>query len=82
MTDYLSNINDVPICTNYNDIIKCKLSKIVYPTGILIKAAVFKDENIKQKAIEEAIPEFLRFNIVEADIRNVVQNQGLNGLDF
>lgn len=72
MTDYLSNINDVPICTNYNDIRKCKLSKIVYPTGILMKAAVFKDENIKQKAIEEAIPEFLRFNIVEADIRNVV----------
>lgn len=72
MTDYLSNINDVLICTSYNDIRKCKLSKIVYPTGILIKAAVFKDENIKQKAIEEAIPEFLRFNIVEADIRNVV----------
>ena len=72
MADYLSNINDVPICTNYNDIRKCKLSEIAYPTGILIKAAVSNDENIKQKAIEEAIPEFLRFNIVEADIRNVV----------
>ena len=72
MTDYLSNINDVPICTNYNDIRKCKLSKIVYPTGILIRAAVSNDESVKQRALKEAIPEFLRFNIVEADIRNVV----------
>lgn len=71
MTDYLSNINDVPICTNYNDIRKCKLSKIVYPTGILILAAVSKDESVKQRALKEAIPEFLRFNIVETDIRNV-----------
>lgn len=72
MTDYLSNINDVPICTNYNDIRKCKLSKIVYPTGILIRAAVSNDESVKQRPLKEAIPEFLRFNIVEADIRNVV----------
>ena len=72
MTDYLSNINNVPICTNYNDIRKCKLNKIVYPTGILILAAVTNDDDVKTKAIEKAIPEFLRFNIVEAEIRNVV----------
>ena len=72
MTDYLSNINDVPICTNYNDIRKCKLSEIVYPTGILIKAAVLNDESVKREAVKNAIPEFMRFNIVENEVRNVV----------
>lgn len=72
MTDYLSNINDVPICTNYNDIRKCKLSEIVYPTGILIKAAVSNDESVKRESVKNAIPEFMRFNIVENEVRNVV----------
>ena len=72
MTDYLSNINNVPICTNFNDIRKCKLSKIVYPTGILIRAAVSNDENVKNEAVKNAIPEFMRFNIVENEVRNVV----------
>lgn len=72
MTDYLSNINDVPICTNYNDIRKCKLSEIVYPTGILIKASVSNDESVKREAVKNAIPEFMRFNIVENEVRNVV----------
>ena len=72
MTDYLSNINNVPICTNYNDIRKCKLSKIVYPTGILIRAAVSNDEGVKSEAVKNAIPEFMRFNIVENEVRNVV----------
>lgn len=30
------------------------------------------DEKIKKDARKNAIPEFMKFNIVEADIRNVV----------
>lgn len=72
MVDYLSRQNDLPICTNYNDIRKHKLSKIVYPSGVSIKAAVLHDEKVKEEAVKKAIPEFMRFNIVESEVRNVV----------
>lgn len=71
MLDYLSKLNDLPICTNYNDIRKCKLAKIVYPSGILITAAIMNDEKIKEEAVKKAIPEFMRFNIVENEVDKV-----------
>ena len=33
---------------------------------------VLKSDEMKRKAEEEAIPEFLRFNIIENEVRNVV----------
>lgn len=72
MIDYLSRENDIPICTNYDDIRRCKLEKPVYPTGVLILADVLDSKEPIEKAEREAIPEFKRFNIIEADIRNVV----------
>lgn len=71
MLDYLSRVNDVPICTSYNDIRCCKLKETVYPEGILMYYAVMKEELPKEEILQKAIPEFLRFNIVESDIRNV-----------
>ena len=71
MVDYLSKLNDLPMCTNYNDIRAKKLAQPVYPSGILIKAAVMKDDTIKEEARKKAIPEFMRFNIVESDVRNL-----------
>ena len=72
MVDYLSKLNDLPMCTNYNDIRKQKLSQTVYPSSVLMKGAVMKDDKIKEEAIKSAIPEFMRFNIVESDVRNLV----------
>ena len=72
MLDYISRVNDVPICADYNDIRKCKLQEIVYPVSILTAFAVSKSEYIKEKAYREAIPEFRRFNIVESEVRNVI----------
>lgn len=72
MLDYLSKLNDLPICTNYNDIRKYKLEKIVYPSSILIQAAVMRSDKVKEDAIKHAIPEFMRFNIVESEVRNIV----------
>nr|WP_297936609.1 hypothetical protein [uncultured Lachnoclostridium sp.] len=72
MVDYLSKLNDLPMCTNYNDIRKQKLSQTVYPSSVLMKVAVMKDDKIKEEAIKSAIPEFMRFNIVESDVRNLV----------
>ncbi len=71
MVDYLSRENDVPICTNYNDIRSQKLSEILYPTGAILEdAALNTDKNCKE-CFENAIPEFLHFNIVESEVRNV-----------
>ena len=71
MVDYLSRINGLPVCTNYNDIRCYKLDKPVYSAGIVVACAATGDETIKNEARKKAIPEFLRFNIVESDVRNV-----------
>ena len=72
MLDYISRENDVPICTEYDDIRKCRLQDTIYPSSILAACAILKDEEIKEKAYREAIPEFKRFNIIENDVRNVI----------
>ncbi len=72
MVDYLSRINDIPLCTNYDKLRKCKLVSVVYPTSILLDSRVNNDRSILEKSILDSIPEFMRFNIVESEIRNVV----------
>ena len=71
MIDYLSRINSLPVCTNYNDIRSQKLEKPYFPASVVVSYAATGDERIKEKAITNAIPEFMRFNIVESDVRNV-----------
>ncbi len=72
MVDYISRVNQIPLCTDYNDLRQCKFAKPIYPNGILCKCFAFKSDEPKKQALQEAIPEFLRFNIIESDVRNVV----------
>ena len=72
MLDFLSRENNIPICTRYDDIRSRKLSKPIYPTGVLLTSEVLKSDEPLRKAKQEAIPEFLRFNIIENEVRNVV----------
>lgn len=72
MLDYISRMNSVPVCTRYDDLRCCKLKELLYPSGILTAALVSGSDEPKTKALQEAIPEFLRFNIVESEVRNVV----------
>ncbi len=72
MTDYISRLNEVPICDEYEDIRKMRLQETLYPSGVLVRAELMNDEKIKEMAKEAAIPEFLRFNIVESEVRDVV----------
>ena len=72
MLDYISRINVVPLCTRYDDLRRCKLNETIYPASVLAASAVANDEQIKEQSRREAIPEFLRFNIVEGEVRNVV----------
>lgn len=71
MVDYISRENGIALNPKY-DCLRCrKLSETVYPAGVLVLCAVSKSDTPKKEALEEAIPEFLRFNIVEAGIRDV-----------
>ena len=71
MIDYLSRMNGLPLCTNYNDIRSKKLEKPYFPASVIVSYAATGDESIKEKALANAIPEFIRFNIVESEVRNV-----------
>ena len=71
MLDYLSRENQVPLCTNYNDIRTAKLRRPVYPSSVVILCRTLKSDAPKEECYRMAIPEFLRFNIVESDVRNV-----------
>lgn len=70
MIDYLSRENGLPVCTNYDDIRACKLKKPVFPNSVIALSLV--DGSALSRAEKNSIPEFKRFNIIEADVRNVV----------
>lgn len=71
MIDYLSRVNDVPLCTNYNDLRRARLEKTLYPAGVMTMCATLQSTVPREKCLEKAIPEFLRFNIVECEVRDV-----------
>ena len=71
MVDYLCRENALPLHDEYEELRFLKLSDIVYPAGILILSAALKSDEPKERSLREAIPEFLRHNIVESEVRNV-----------
>ena len=71
MVDLLSKENDVPLCTNYDDIRSQRLKEPLYPTGVLLADEATQTDAHKKEALENAIPEFLNYNIIESEIRNV-----------
>ena len=61
----------MPACAEYNDLRRAKLSDILYPAGIHMMCSALKNDEPKKTSIKAAIPEFMRFNIVENEVRNV-----------
>jgi len=72
MLDYISRENNIPICEDYDDIRKYRLETPLYPVGIRAISIASKDDGIMRQAMETAIPEFLRFNIIECEVRDIV----------
>lgn len=72
MMDYISKENNIPICRDYDKMRKCKLPKPVYPASVIAMCEVMKDEKPKEQALRSAIPEFLNYNIIEGEVRNVI----------
>ena len=71
MVDYISRENDLPLCKDYEDIRNCTLSEPLYPRDVILAAKLDASLDVKQQCLKEAIPEFMRFNIIESEIRNV-----------
>lgn len=72
MLDYISRLNDVPLCLEYDDLRRCRLTETIYPSGVLAVCAASKNDAAKLDSVKNSIPEFIRFNIVESEVRNVV----------
>jgi transcriptional regulator with XRE-family HTH domain len=71
MADYLCRENNLPLDERYSELRRAKLSEVLYPAGVLIMCAALNSDAPKERSLKEAIPEFLRHNIVESEVRNV-----------
>ena len=71
MLDYLCRENNIPVCTDYEEVRKSKLSDILYPASVTVLAEATGNDSYYDDAVYHSIPEFLKFNIVESEIRNV-----------
>jgi len=71
MVDFLCRENGLPLHEDYAEIRRLRLSDLIYPSGVLILCAALRSDEPKEKSLREAIPEFLRHNIVESEVRNV-----------
>ncbi len=72
MLDHISRINHIPLCSEYNVLRGYKLKDTIYPAGVIAAVSVSGTDDLKKKSARAAIPEFLRHNIVESEIRDVV----------
>jgi DNA-binding Xre family transcriptional regulator len=72
MVDYLSRENDLSLCREYDDIRAHKLAEPLFPLSVTVADAVTKNSSWKNESIRDAIPEFIHFNIVESEVRNVI----------
>lgn len=72
MLDYISRINGVPLCGDFDDLRRCQLERPIYPAGIRAISAAAKSDDALKSAERTAIPEFKRFNIIENEVRDVI----------
>ena len=71
MLDYISRENHVQLCTKYNDIRTQKLQEVIYPIGVVLLDMAANTDKHRKECLKNAIPEFLHFNIIESEVRNV-----------
>ena len=71
MVDYLSRVNDIPLCDKYDSLRDVRLQKPIFPSSLRVEAKVMQDNALLDDAVANAIPEFARFNIIESEVRDV-----------
>ncbi len=71
MLDYLKRINKLNKKDSYDNFRTLSLNEKIFPSGVITESLLLESELPKKEAIQKAIPEFLKYNIVEGNIRNV-----------
>lgn len=71
MLDYISWLNGIPLCSDFNDLRELSMKNTIYPEGILIQARVTNNPNLLKEAYDNCIPEFKKANIIENEVRSV-----------
>lgn len=71
MTDYLSIQHNIPLYGRYDSIRQQKLASPVYPMSMIMESAA-KGIDVKNLYENSAIDEFLKYNIVEGNVDDVV----------
>ncbi len=69
--DYVSKANKIPICTRYEPLRHLKFETVIFPKQAEIVCRVMNNNSFKEKLFKNANPEFLKYNIVEGDMRDV-----------
>lgn len=72
MVDCLCRVNGLPSPSDFACLRKMKLRRQYHPASLSLVSKILPKGEDAMKAINGAIPEFLRFNIVEGDIRNAI----------
>ena len=69
--DYISKENKIPICTRYEHLRQLKFEGIIFPKQAEVVCRLMNDNSFKESLLNKANPEFLKYNIVEGDMRDV-----------
>ena len=75
--DYISWKNGVPLFEEYEQIRKCKLDNILYPSAIILLDRIEQSDKNRKQAIEDCKNDecgafFFRHNIIERSIEDVI----------
>ena len=71
MLDYLCRVNDLPLFQEYDSIRDSKLDKIIYPIDVVLFDKIYNCSKEREKSVQLSIPEFIRHNIVEVEVRDI-----------
>lgn len=71
MIDYISRVNDIPLCKEYEYIRNYSLEDKIYPRGVELIEELNPESHAKEESEKKSIPEFIRFNIIESEIDDV-----------
>lgn len=71
ITDMICNKNNLPLVKQFEKYRKMKLKELSYPEGLELYCSITNDQQAKQKMLQSAIPELLKYNIVENSICNI-----------
>lgn len=71
LVDYLCRRDNIKMINSYEKYRAYKLKDILFPSSVELLSVLLKNDTLKKDALNNAIPEFLHFNIVEGEIENV-----------